>query len=301
MTMMSTPDANLLFERWQVDIDSWASFQHEVNHLNAIYPDVPFVWRGQADSRWGLQSSLHRKLSEILERPAVEDDLVRAEKRLLLKARVDWRMDGMKSLQLFAQMQHVGVPTRLIDVTMNPLIATWFAVAQNPATDKQPARLLAFANTRTPLQLNSSWDTNTPRWHQLKSDAARRAVDWGTGVGRKVWRPPALHGRIPAQNAAFVLDGVPIDEVNLGNRAPWTAQQLRQFASIPMRLAAVREGRMPESYAPVFTYRITAAAKAEIREQLERRFGYSFATVYADIEGLKEYVQRWPEEAFGLA
>ena len=289
-------DANELFANWQVDIETWTQFQHEVNHLTTIYPHVRFVWRGQANAKWGLQSSLYRALEEATGSTPTESDLVAAEKRLLMRARIDWRLDGTKSMQLFAQMQHVGVPTRFIDVTFNPLIAAWFAVARDARNEEASARLLVFTDTNRPLQLNSAWDTNTPRWHRLKTDAARRAVNWGTGLGRKVWRPPALHGRIPAQNAAFLLDGVPLDEVNLGNRAPWTGSFIRRFASIPMRPARVREDRMPESYAPVFTYRITPDAKHEIRTQLEERFGYSFSTVYADIEGMAEYAKRWPEE-----
>lgn len=45
----------------------------------------------------------------------------------------------------------------------------------------------------------------------------------------------------------------------------------------------------------VFTYRITAGSKREIRSQLEDRFGYSFPSLYADIEGLAEYLRRFPE------
>lgn len=66
-----------------------------------------------------------------------------------------------------------------------------------------------------------------------------------------------------------------------------------------MRLAHIRGGRLPTSYAPVFTYRISVGAKHQIRQQLEERFGYRFSTVYADIEGLAEYAKRWPEELIG--
>lgn len=44
----------------------------------------------------------------------------------------------------------------------------------------------------------------------------------------------------------------------------------------------------------MFTYRITPEAKHEIRIQLEERFGYRFATIYADITGMAEYMKRWP-------
>lgn len=46
----------------------------------------------------------------------------------------------------------------------------------------------------------------------------------------------------------------------------------------------------------VFTYRISARAKQVIRHQLEARFGYRFATIYADIEGLAEYLRKAPEK-----
>lgn len=46
----------------------------------------------------------------------------------------------------------------------------------------------------------------------------------------------------------------------------------------------------------VFTYRITAAAKPAIRRQLEERFGYRFASIYADIEGPAEHLRRPPDK-----
>lgn len=298
---MGWPDASELFQPFEEQIDSWEAFQHQVNSLAGMHGSERFVWRGQTDSRWGLHSSLYRTLADQLEAVPQEDQLVAAEKRLLKLARIEWRLDGIPALQLFAQMQHVGVPTRLIDVTFNPLIAAWFAVARNDSTDDLPARLFAFTINNRPLQLNTGWNPNTPRWHRLNSEHSRRAVNWGTGLGRKIWRPPALHGRIPAQNAAFILDGVPVDALDVDGSLPtrrsrWLASELRWHASVPMRLARVQEDRLPRK-APVFTFVITPRAKQEIRYQLEESFGYKFATVYADIEGLAEYVRTWPGDA----
>lgn len=297
---MST-DAAELFAPWEMHIGSWVELQTAINELTNMYARDAFVWRGQSDASWGLHSSLSRTLAGVIGRVPTESELVEAEKQLMRRARIDWRLDGIPALQLFAQMQHVGVPTRLLDVSFNPLIAAWFAVARDGKTDDEDARLLVFSDKNKPVQLNSQWNANRPRWHFLDSDHARRYVNWGTGLGRKIWRPPALHARISAQNAAFLLDGVPIDSpdgYSLGrDTRSWSAAQLREVTSIPMRFAHAREGRLPVENAPVFTYRIAASAKAEIRDQLERRFGYRFATVYADIEGLAEYVKRWPAEA----
>lgn len=145
------------------------------------------------------------------------------------------------------------------------------------------------------MQLNSLWNSNRPRWHTERLD------NWGTGLGRRVWQPPALHNRIPAQSSAFLLDGVPIaaHQHGYGRQMPegrtWGPEYLRDYASIPLHLRAFREGRLPVQKGPVFVFRITADAKAAIRDRLERVFGYRFATIYADIEGLAEYIREDPQ------
>lgn len=287
-------DASEFFQPWERNVDSWDGLLDEIKLISSAYPGDSFVWRGQSDASWGVKSSLYRSLEKEHAVQPTEDNLIAAERELLRLARIDWRLDGIPALQLFAQLQHVGAPTRLLDVTLNPLIAAWFAVCGT--ADGKDARLFAFVNNRRPLQLNSSWNTNTPRWHRLRSVDARRAVNWGTGLGRKIWRPPALHNRIPAQNAAFIVDGVPLDTAETGrivpdDRSRWTPEQVRNYASVPLKLSRPREGRLPKDNAPVFTYRIAHNAKEQIKHELEDRFGFRFATIYADIEGLAQYVR----------
>ncbi|QDZ16299.1 FRG domain-containing protein [Humibacter ginsenosidimutans] len=293
---MATYDAGELFGPWEKTISGWDGLLDEIKFISNVYPGNSFVWRGQSDAAWGLKSSLYRSLETELGSPPSEEQLIAAERKLLRLARIDWRLDGIPALQLFARLQHVGAPTRLLDVTANPLIAAWFAVSGSGATDDKDARLFAFVNNRRPLQLNSSWNTNTPRWHQLHTDEHRRAVGWGTGLGRKIWRPPALHNRIPAQNAAFIVDGIPLDTAETGRVVPdepsrWTVERLRKYISVPLKLSRPREGRLPKENAPVFTYRILSSGRKEIRHELEERFGFRFATIYADIEGLAQYMR----------
>jgi hypothetical protein len=173
-------------------------------------------------------------------------------------------------------------------------------VAGGKTTDDHDGRLFAFT-VKSTIQLNSSWNGNTPRWHP--DSLAGRPSDWGTGLARRIWQPPALHTRIPAQSAAFLLDGVPVDgpphalaRIHPDESETWPAEKLREFASIPVRFARIRPESRPMTKGLVFTYRITARAKAEIRHQLEKRFGYSFASIYADIEGLSQYLRNLPEK-----
>ena len=294
-------NATRLYQPYEVLVESWDHLVEEINRLSGAYRAEDFVWRGQVDARWGLKSSLYRTIAEQLGHVPSEADLVQAEKKLLELARIQWRLDGIPALQLLARLQHVGAPTRLIDATLNPLIATWFAVADGKdaagnSTDALDGRLLAFTVKET-IQLNSLWNANRPRWHL---GSANRPTDWGTGDGRLVWRPPALHTRIPAQSAVFILDGVPAEGSASPRKHPddasrWTVEETREVASIPVRFARIRLESGPMSKGYVFTYRISAAAKRQIRYQLEARFGYSFATIYADIEGLAEYLRGAPE------
>lgn len=290
-------DARPLYEPFELVIQNWHGLHAAIDQLSEAYLHEQFVWRGQADASWGLFSSLYRQVAEQLQRAPTEEDLVAAERRLLTLAREHWRLDGIPALPLFARMQHVGVPTRLIDATLNPLIAAWFAVASDVDADKD-ARLFAFT-VKGKIQLNTKWSGNTPRWHS--NAYFQNPSDWGTGLGRRVWLPPALHARIPAQSAAFLLDGVPVDgpvnampRHNRDETSTWTAAQTREVASIPLRLARIRPESRPLSKGLVFTYRITAKSKPGIRHQLEERFGYRFATIYADIEGLATYLARNP-------
>lgn len=297
-------DATALFKPWERRVDSWAELQIAINELGSAYPSEQFVWRGQAVSTWGLWSSLYREVAALLGGAPTEKQLACAEERLLTLAREEWRLDGIPALQLFARMQHVGVPTRLIDATWNPLIATWFAVGSGTDRngwdlDEQDARLFAFT-VQGRIQLNTAWNSNTPRWHRRSLNP--KPSEWGTGLGRRVWQPPALHSRIPAQSAVFLLDGVPVEgadhalaRVQRDDSSTWTAEDLRTVASIPLRLARVRPGSDPRAKGHVFTYVISARARREIREHLEKRFGYSFATIYADIEGMAEYLRHAPE------
>ena len=292
-------DATPLYAPYEQVIHDWTQLQDAINVLSDAYQQERFVWRGQGAATWGLWSSLYRKVAEQLGRIPVEDDLVKAERRLLRLAREQWRLDGIPALQLFARMQHVGVPTRLIDATLNPLIATWFAVASDHHRNED-GRLFAFT-VKSKIQLNSRWNSNTPRWDPIGHFS--KPTDWGTGLGRRVWQPPALHSRIPAQSAAFLLDGVPIEgppnalsRVNPDEASTWTADEIREVASIPVRFARIRPESRPMTKGLVFTYRISADGKRQIRHQLEDRFGYSFATIYADIEGLAEYLDRSPHK-----
>lgn len=84
------------------------------------------VFRGHPDVAFDLRPSVFRKDA----RPSLED--IRAEREhILLRELIavhpaDFRSDA-SALEELVRMQHYSLPTRLLDVTWNPLVALWFA------------------------------------------------------------------------------------------------------------------------------------------------------------------------------
>ena len=233
--------------------------------------------------------------------------MVDAEKEVLRQARANWRFDDMSALELFARIQHAGGPTRLLDVTRNPYIAAWFAVEANADQDDNDCRLFALA-TRTVnkptdpippdpiLMLDGLGAARDPYWHLYSSNKARKENEWGTGARRRTWVPPAYDPRIPAQDAAFILDGVPL---SLPKSAPylkrptggyWRRADLLASASIFTQMVAPNRKARPSRVAPTYSFRIKAEAKKIIRRELAAAFGYRLSSIYPDIAGLARHL-----------
>ncbi|SMH47172.1 FRG domain-containing protein [Rathayibacter oskolensis] len=229
-TEMTSPSS--YYERDQGVVDSFDSLNEAIVRLISKNPSLKLVWRGQQNAEWGMHSGLFRRLMQLngvkgpQERPEEsqpypdERQLVQAERKMLDIARDRWRLDGLPALEIFARLQHHAGPTRFIDITRNPYIAAWFAVEASEAYDTTPARLFGIAvapavadGDKAPddaIRLDDAGGTRDPFWHSLTSSADRQGADWGTGAKRRIWIPPAYDQRIVAQNAGFLLDGVPM-------------------------------------------------------------------------------------------
>lgn len=240
-----------------------------------------------------------------------EDQLIKAEKFILKTARDEWRYDHLSALEIFARIQHVGGPTRLIDVSMNPYIAAWFAVEFDEEQEGNDARLFALATkpverpggqevSDSRIRLDDLGGGREPFWHSLGDNSDRQKFDWGTGARRRIWIPPIYDPRISAQNAAFILDGVPIASSRLAShfKTPggnyWNRADLLASSSIYARMSKPtrRPNFIAHNLAPTFSFRIEAKAKAEIREAMELHFGYRASYLYPDTMALADYLKR---------
>lgn len=259
------------------------------------------VWRGQQDATWAVHSSLHRRLEE--SGNVGEDRLVDAEISTLNSAR-EWEMRARRPIEFFAKLQHHGAPTRLLDATVDPEVATWFAVEAHPELDDVDGLVLGWGRApRTKSGIAETADAvpdeeGVPFWHAWTDSEQRHRVDWGTGTKTWTWFPPALSDRMRAQRAGFLLEAGPIltdDVLTVFSDAlsqDWRASEIARATSIvglPSRHDVLTKPN-GANLVPVFAFRILASAKYEIRKYLERK-GLIYSAVYPDLGGLVQHLR----------
>ncbi|NYD68279.1 FRG domain-containing protein [Agromyces atrinae] len=259
------------------------------------------VWRGQQDAAWAVHSSLHRQLEQSAK--VDEDRLIAAEIATLDSGR-EWGKRVRRPVEFFAKLQHHGAPTRLLDATVDPEIATWFAVEAHPTLDEVDGLVLGWGRAPRRQSGISESDASVPDgdgvpfWHAWTDNEQRRRVDWGTGTKTWAWFPPALSDRMRAQRAGFLLEAGPIltkDVESIFSNAlsqDWRASEIVRATSIvglPSRHDVLTKPN-DANLVPLFAFRILARAKRDIREYLKLK-GLTYSSVYPDIGGLVQHLR----------
>jgi len=105
--------------------------------LEAVFELMPEgglrCFRGEANSEWELKPSVMRNL-----RADAEANIIR---ELTLEAPAEFNNDKSMFHKL-VRAQHYGLPTRLLDVSLNPLVGLFFACADDDQADAQGSVLV---------------------------------------------------------------------------------------------------------------------------------------------------------------
>jgi hypothetical protein len=110
------------------NVTSLAGYLQYINEYNDGSSDMRFFFRGEPKSygNTSFTPSVFRDGFEEHEKDIFYDALT------LCSADFE---TGIKTGEILAKMQHYGVPTRLIDITSNPLVALYFACSSDKSKD----------------------------------------------------------------------------------------------------------------------------------------------------------------------
>ena len=112
-------------------------------------------YRGQGDTEWRLTPKLYRE--KLFDHESV---LIAELMRIAPESFI-----GMSRFDSLVKMQHYGLPTRLLDMTRNPLVALFFACADETTRDSDGAvyvfpQLPVFRQENGAIRLSSSMYLN---------------------------------------------------------------------------------------------------------------------------------------------
>lgn len=173
-------------------------------HLFRTIPD--FLYRGQADSRWPLESGLHRALARwnagLSEAQRTEALILREFKR---RAHHHVAMPPAlhDDTEWLALIQHHGGPTRMLDFTHSPYIAAFFAL------DSAEAEAAVWAVNRWLLERSALRLFGLPWGVDLSEEFARIAESILSANAKRrglLWVEPfRLNERMARQQGAFIF------------------------------------------------------------------------------------------------
>ncbi len=185
-------------------VSSVAEFTEWVDELGG----GNILFRGLANTKWSVESSLHRRLEynkiKNVAHDIYHDIFVEMVKILISRSRRNGHdIEGgreLKDLELLANLQHYGAATCLIDFTKNSLVSLYFACApiDNEDDNKANGKVVAFNSNNVDSYDEISitnFDKNIEHWFR----------EYEQNEKLYILSPKKLSNRITDQQSVFVF------------------------------------------------------------------------------------------------
>ena len=168
-----------------------------------------WLFRGQADSKWPLTSSLERdpRLKPFWESEEAMLGLFRSKAHLYS----DLPKAGLGTLDLLSIMQHNGAPTRLLDWTYSPSVAVFFSAADEPEPEATSRAVWAVNQSKVRWWSNYVYQTkfrhyNPPEQTDLHFTIENQEVDFSD---EEIWSILRLEPNMCSMTGGFVTALLP--------------------------------------------------------------------------------------------
>lgn len=292
---------NWLIHGWGIQVNTPHQLFRIISHIALLAQERTYAWRGQNDASWDLSASLYREIRN--EGGEVTEEQVRKREREILEEAHRWGLGrdlgpSATDMHVLAVLQHHGVPTRLIDVTANPMTALWFATEEH-RPDKD-------GNVRRSAGVLFAIDVTKTEWYETFQHGEPTSGHMSNPLGalyeqalkkseddKQMFRAfPALPDeRMKAQEGFFLGSAVPkrhnapgVLGLNPIGPAPG-AEKLRKL------LSAEKGPGRPASL-PFCAIVIPAAIKDKLRDPLKRTYNRRRRVLFPDVDGFREGLLR---------
>lgn len=269
-----------------------------VSRIGTLQAGRRYVWRGVADHRYRVRSSLVRRLAEDLDAMPTERQVRARELALIREARA-WGLELAMGtlatdLHMLAFLQHHGVPTRLLDVTSNPMTALWFACQSRDGRDSSGA-LFAFDVTGLPEYLtvepgaSPTWGSiDDPLGWPLTSALARSTRD------RRAFllRPSLPDARMQAQEGLFISGTMAADSVVGVDGIPMTDAPAPGGDALAALFGAGDRARGRPRTLPFCVLVIAPTLKRRLLPHLQGTYNRAYRNLFPDVDGFRDALGR---------
>lgn len=284
------------------EISSLEEYHTAISAISDYCADQSFVFRGQSNSTWELNSSAARRIQKSLdfENTDIPNEIFCAyHERLLENAKLrgfhikEGRI--LSDLELLAELQHNHAATCLIDFTKNSLIALWFACS-NYRTEKcgkeeDPYNKINLCHPCKQADVNGSVFVINTNDHTIfspisYSDFSKKSLDFFL---------KQKEGQIAIDNPNEIINIIEINgkDVAIYETASWIteksiwwiweASHINYRIPIQQSIFLFNKSRVnPELYTKII---IKGIAKEKMLKELRIKYNICYETLFPDFQG----------------